>query len=383
MASARGANWVDRIAIDRSAYPDTVFFDFIDHNANWWGSYPSYFDKSWDNRFGNPQGKAQLYYSAAVAALKRGDRIEASKCIGYVSHYLVDVNGPLHTQSSATETRAFHNGLEGDASNFDFSAYIADDGYQYRRNASDLTVGCANASHAYYADLISSYKSQGFSSHVKYIEGINLNRGVNALADLIQSAQDDADSVTAVIDSVSPSSSTSDQPVAFAGHGVDRNHPIAAWQWRSSINGPLSTASSFTTTTLSPGIHRVYFKAMCSTSKWSPEAWAPHLVGAQGTKPLPVYRFYNFRLGSHFYTASEAEKNDVLRKYSSTFSFEGIAYGLDASATANSDSLYRFYNVRNGSHFYTANPAERDNVKTDSTARSTPTKEPSTRSRAP
>ena len=89
----------------------------------------------------------------------------------------------------------------------------------------------------------------------------------------------------------------------------------------------------------------------------------PFLVGAQGTKPLPVYRFYNFKLGSHFYTASEVEKNDVLRKYSSTFSFEGISYGLDASATANSDSLYRFYNVKNGSHFYTANPAERDNVR--------------------
>ena len=112
----RGAGWVDSIAVDRAIYPDVVFHDNIDHNANWWGSYPSYYNKSWGNRFGNPQGKVQYYYNHAVADLRRGDSISASKNIGYLSHYLIDINGPLHTQESATENNALHTNLEADAS---------------------------------------------------------------------------------------------------------------------------------------------------------------------------------------------------------------------------------------------------------------------------
>ena len=40
----------------------------------------------------------------------------------------------------------------------------------------------------------------------------------------------------------------------------------------------------------------------------------------------PVWRFYNKKNGSHFFTASEAEKNNVLAKYSSVYAHEGIAF---------------------------------------------------------
>ena len=131
IARSRGAGWVDEVALERSKYPDSVFGDHIDHNANWWGSYPSYFNSSWGNRFGNPQGKVQKYYDLTVAALRRGDRIEASRNLGYLSHYLLDINGPLHTQESATETREVHGGIEHAAADTNLSGYIADDGYQY------------------------------------------------------------------------------------------------------------------------------------------------------------------------------------------------------------------------------------------------------------
>jgi hypothetical protein len=42
----------------------------------------------------------------------------------------------------------------------------------------------------------------------------------------------------------------------------------------------------------------------------------------------PVYRFYNFRKGVHFYTASEAEKNNVVATLSSTYRLEGVAFYL-------------------------------------------------------
>ncbi|NTW27974.1 MAG: hypothetical protein HGA39_01205 [Coriobacteriia bacterium] len=76
----------------------------------------------------------------------------------------------------------------------------------------------------------------------------------------------------------------------------------------------------------------------------------------------PVYRFYNKTNGSHFYTGSELERYTVMNTMSATYTFEGPAYSVNASNTANSVPLYRFYNVKNGSHFYTASAQERDTV---------------------
>ncbi len=76
---------------------------------------------------------------------------------------------------------------------------------------------------------------------------------------------------------------------------------------------------------------------------------------------LPVYRFYNTRTGTHFYTPSAAERDQVIARYPGTFVFEGVAY--ETKASRNTQALYRFYNKRNGSHFYTASTAERDTIR--------------------
>ena len=167
------------------------------------------------------------------------------------------------------------------------------------------------------------------------------------------------DAVSAGIDSVSPSPATTDTPVTFTGHASDSAHAITAWQWRSTVDGVLGTVPSFTKS-LSLGIHVIYLKAMCSQGIWSPEVGTWLVVGAKGTRPLPVYRFYNHRTGVHFYTASEAEKNSVVAKQSATYSLEGVAYALDTSATANKTPLFRFYNFKKGVHFYTASETEKN-----------------------
>jgi len=79
-------------------------------------------------------------------------------------------------------------------------------------------------------------------------------------------------------------------------------------------------------------------------------------------KPKPVYRFFNRTTGVHLYTASEAEKANVVDTLSSTYSLEGVAYTLDASTTANNAPLYRFYDVNKGVHFYTASETEKSNL---------------------
>ena len=88
---------------------------------------------------------------------------------------------------------------------------------------------------------------------------------------------------------------------------------------------------------------------------------AGHTIGATfaPTTYLPVYRFYNKKNGSHFYTASEAEKNNVQSKLSATYGYDGPAYKASSAYTT---PLYRFYNKKNGSHFYTASESEKNSV---------------------
>jgi hypothetical protein len=78
--------------------------------------------------------------------------------------------------------------------------------------------------------------------------------------------------------------------------------------------------------------------------------------------PTPVYRFYNATNGSHFYTTSAAERDIVISRWSSVYALEGVGFTVNAGNPNNNAPLYRFYNVRNGSHFYTASAEERDIV---------------------
>ncbi len=76
----------------------------------------------------------------------------------------------------------------------------------------------------------------------------------------------------------------------------------------------------------------------------------------------PLYRFYNKKNGSHFYTASEAEKASVLANLSTIYQLDGPAYNVSATPAAGTVPVYRFYNKKNGSHFYTASEAEKASV---------------------
>ncbi|NTW29248.1 MAG: hypothetical protein HGA39_07820 [Coriobacteriia bacterium] len=89
-------------------------------------------------------------------------------------------------------------------------------------------------------------------------------------------------------------------------------------------------------------------------------------IYAQAVRVTPtlnsVYRFFNKNNGSHFYTASADERDYVIGHYGVTYTYEGAAYTVNTSNPNNNAPLYRFYNKNNGSHFYTASAIERDYV---------------------
>jgi PKD repeat protein len=75
----------------------------------------------------------------------------------------------------------------------------------------------------------------------------------------------------ATIDSITPNPVEVNNPVNFVGHGQDIDNSIVAYNWRSSRDGNLSSASSFSKSSLSQGTHTIYLKVQSDDSIWSPE----------------------------------------------------------------------------------------------------------------
>jgi hypothetical protein len=78
---------------------------------------------------------------------------------------------------------------------------------------------------------------------------------------------------------------------------------------------------------------------------------------SDGDATTPLYRFYDVQNGSHFYTDSSAEVATVEAKWPTIYQFEGVAWSVALNST-NASPVYRFYDVQNGTHFYTASAAE-------------------------
>jgi len=89
---------------------------------------------------------------------------------------------------------------------------------------------------------------------------------------------------TATIVSITPNPATFGENVSFSGSGSDSDGSIIGYNWRSNIDGQLSTADSFITSSLSSGTHTIYFKVKDNNGVWSTEK-SSQLVVNQGEKP--------------------------------------------------------------------------------------------------
>lgn len=83
----------------------------------------------------------------------------------------------------------------------------------------------------------------------------------------------------------------------------------------------------------------------------------PDVAGAK-----PMYRFYNTKTESHFFTFDENERDSILSNLPS-FKFEGVGmYGYTNNPVDGCQELYRFYNEATERHFFTTSESERDFV---------------------
>jgi hypothetical protein len=72
----------------------------------------------------------------------------------------------------------------------------------------------------------------------------------------------------------------------------------------------------------------------------------------------PVFRLYNPKSESHFWTSDVNERNNAVSRFG--FKYEGIAYYSATSVTTN--PVFRLYNPKTGKHFWTSDVNERNNA---------------------
>lgn len=77
----------------------------------------------------------------------------------------------------------------------------------------------------------------------------------------------------------------------------------------------------------------------------------------------PVHRFLNKVTGTHFFTINETERNLVTTSLSHVFQYEGISWYASKTAASGWIAMHRFNNTRTGTHFYTASEAEKTQIQ--------------------
>ena len=88
-------------------------------------------------------------------------------------------------------------------------------------------------------------------------------------------------------------------------------------------------------------------------------------IGATSNDPAaaPVFRFFDTLDGTHFFTTSTAERDSLINTHAD-LTFEGIAFYEHATQQSGDSAVYRFFDTAHGTHLYTENATERATILT-------------------
>jgi hypothetical protein len=91
-------------------------------------------------------------------------------------------------------------------------------------------------------------------------------------------------------------------------------------------------------------------------------AWA----SAYEPNLAPVYRFWSSASGSHFFTIDPNEKNKLVTRYSDVWTYEGVAFYAYPSSRRPADCspVYRFWKPSDNTHFFTISEDEKNKLLT-------------------
>lgn len=177
---ATGSSWVrTRVALRATDDPDCV--DGIDHaSGSWWHVYDR-----WGTEWGAADEAAAVWFRRLERRLDNGNERKASKALGYLAHIVGDVANPMHTDSSDRED-GVHSSYEEAVDRRTGTYGFTYDGRDAAR-AGRRTIAVATDAHRFYSELVREYDRHGYNRRVHRITKRQLNRAVNAVADLITS----------------------------------------------------------------------------------------------------------------------------------------------------------------------------------------------------
>ena len=92
----------------------------------------------------------------------------------------------------------------------------------------------------------------------------------------------------AYIDSITPNPAGAGEKITFVGHGDESGGFIISYRWISSIDGWLSGASTFDTSSLSVGTHNISLEVQDNSNLWSNPVNASLIIGAINIPPAAV-----------------------------------------------------------------------------------------------
>ena len=147
-----------------------------------------------------------------------------------------------------------------------------------------------------------------------------------------------------------------------------------------SVNHSMGTNTALTSSTDDVAIHRFFdktdgthFFTASSTEASNLAATRTDLsyegVGLHGyatadasPSSVAVFRFFDLNDGTHFYTASTAERDALVTNQSAAMKFEGIAFYENATPQAGDIAVYRFFDTNHGTHLFTQSASEKASI---------------------
>jgi predicted outer membrane repeat protein len=81
-------------------------------------------------------------------------------------------------------------------------------------------------------------------------------------------------------------------------------------------------------------------------------------MGAYEAGPAPVFRFWSPQTERHFYTINRGERDKLIRDYTSSWTYEGIAFAASTTQLDGMVGVHRFWSQRLSSHFWTIDEKE-------------------------
>jgi S-layer-related duplication domain len=136
--------------------------------------------------------------------------------------------------------------------------------------------------------------------------------------------------------------------ISFYGNGTDSDGSITAYNWRSNIDGQLSTESSFTTSNLSVGNHTIYFKIKDDNGDWSSEVSTNILVNtASGSNSVSTTSSSSGGGGGGGGTTGETYENIAFKDVKSEFITKDSVTHYDFDNENNEIEFIQFTASRN------------------------------------